>query len=60
MIFVTYSWTNHQPDKRVLALVNDLRKLGYEATCDLMYASQETAISFPEMMAKNLMTRRTK
>ena len=54
MIFVSYSWIDKEPDMEVLNFVAYLRKNGYEATCDVMYMDEETAISFPKMMAKNL------
>lgn len=54
MIFVSYSWTNEQPDEKVLRFVDFLRKNGFEATCDIIYKQQETAINFTEMMAKCL------
>ncbi|ADL52350.1 SEFIR domain-containing protein [Clostridium cellulovorans] len=53
MIFVSYSWIHEEPDYNVLRFVNDLRKNGYEATCDVMYIQKENAINFPKMMAKN-------
>lgn len=54
MVFVSYSWKNENPDIKVLEFVAFLRKNGYDAKCDIMYMQQETAISFPKMMAKCL------
>lgn len=54
MIFLTYSWENEKPDDRVLAFVNFLRENGFEAICDIMLLQEETAISFPKMMANCL------
>lgn len=54
MIFVSYSWTEQYPDSTVLSFVEDLRLNGYDATCDVMYIQQETAINFTEMMANAL------
>ncbi len=54
MIFISYSWLNQKPDEKVLKLVNDLRKHGYDAKCDIMDIQQTTSISFPQMMAQNL------
>lgn len=51
-IFVSYSWKNDKPNKKVLEFVNFLRTQGFDARCDVMYMQQETAISFPEMMAR--------
>ncbi len=54
MIFVSYSWINNEPDMDVLNFVAYLRKKGFPATCDVMYMQEETAISFPKMMAQKL------
>lgn len=54
MIFVSYSWINEEPDPDVLKLVNRLRKNGYNAVCDVFYMQQESAMSFPQMMATSL------
>lgn len=51
-VFVSYSWKNDTPNEKVLQFVNFLRNQGFEAKCDVMYMQGETAISFPEMMAK--------
>lgn len=53
-IFVTYAWDGETPDKKVLTLVADLRKYGYDAFCDIMKSQEVTAINFHEMMAKSL------
>ena len=54
MIFVSYSWIDKEPNMEVLNFVAYLRTKGYEATCDIMFMEEETAISFPKMMAKSL------
>lgn len=55
MIFVSHAWFNDEPDMRVLSFVNYLRENGYDAKCDVMFQQEETAIDFPEMMAKALL-----
>jgi len=54
MIFVSYSWVNKEPNMEVLHFVAYLRTMGYDATCDIMFMEEETAINFPKMMAKSL------
>lgn len=54
MIFISHAWINAMPDIRVLSFVNYLRENGYEAQCDVMLQQQQTAVSFPEMMATSL------
>ncbi|WP_352415964.1 toll/interleukin-1 receptor domain-containing protein [Oscillibacter ruminantium] len=56
MIFISHAWVNRMPDIRVLSFVDYLRKNGYDAQCDVMLQQQQTAISFPEMMATSLAT----
>ena len=56
MIFVSYSWIDKEPNMEVLNFVAYLRTKGYEATCDIMFMEEETAISFPKMMAKSNIT----
>ena len=53
MYFVSYSWTNQEPDLNVLQLVNKLRELGYDVQCDVMDIQNSSSINFSEMMAKN-------
>lgn len=54
MIFVSYSWVNNEPNMDVLNFVAYLREKGFHATCDVMFMQEETAISFPKMMAQKL------
>jgi len=54
MIFISYSWIEEKPDESVLRLVAKLRENGYNAVCDVMQVQKESAINFPEMMARNL------
>lgn len=54
MIFVSYSWINEKPDKKVLQLVAKMRENGYEAECDVMKIQEHSAINFVEMMTRNL------
>lgn len=54
MIFVSYSWENREPNIKVLEFVAYLRSSGYNVECDIMYIQQETALSFPKMMAECL------
>lgn len=54
MIFVSYSWINEKPDKKVLQLVAKMRENGYEAECDLMKIQEHASINFVEMMTRNL------
>lgn len=54
MIFVSYSWIDEKPDKRVLQLVARLRESGYPAECDVMKMQEYASINFVEMMAKSL------
>lgn len=53
MYFVSYSWTNQEPDPDVLQLVNNLRELGYDVQCDVMDIQNSSSINFFQMMAKN-------
>lgn len=54
MYFVSYSWIEEKPDKRVLQLVAKLRESGYQAECDVMKIQKYASINFVEMMAKSL------
>ncbi|BDZ76436.1 toll/interleukin-1 receptor domain-containing protein [Claveliimonas bilis] len=54
MIFVSYSWINEKPDKKVLQLVAKMRENGYEAECDVMKIQEHASINFVEMMTRNL------
>ena len=54
-IFISYAWENGEPAQSVLKLTASLRELGYDAGIDVIKTGQETAASFPKMMAECLM-----
>lgn len=53
MIFVSYSWKGNNPDMKILKLVNELKSLGYDVTCDVFELQKSTAPDLTKMMEKS-------
>lgn len=54
MIFVSYAWIDKEPDYEVLQFINTLRKLGYDAQCDVIAKGNKTAVNFNRLMAEKM------
>ncbi|MBW8687252.1 toll/interleukin-1 receptor domain-containing protein [Chitinophaga rhizophila] len=53
-VFASYAWGDLVHERKVMELVETLRKNGLDAQMDKMLSQQQTAINFKEMMVKGM------